>query len=40
MNDITTPNRAHNPFGDAQIAARPGGGAVAQSDQKRSIAEV
>lgn len=40
MNDITTPSRPHNPFGDAQIAARPGGGAVAQSDQQRAIAEV
>lgn len=40
MNDITTPARPVNPFGDAQIAARPGGGAVAQSDQQRAIAEV
>jgi hypothetical protein len=29
-----------NPFGDAPIAARPSGGALAQSDQQRSIAEV
>ena len=39
MNDITTRSPA-NPFGDAQIAARPNGGATAQSDQQRAIAEV
>lgn len=32
--------RAANPFGGAQIAARPSGNAVAQSDQQRAIAEV
>lgn len=39
MNDITTRSPV-NPFGDAQIAARPNGGAMAQSDQQRAIAEV
>lgn len=29
-----------NPFGAAPIAARPGGGALAQTDQQRAIAEV
>ncbi len=38
MNEVAT--RPANPFGDAQIAARPGGNAVAQSDQQRAIAEV
>jgi hypothetical protein len=39
VNDLQErPNR--NPFGDAPIAARPGGNAVAQSDQQRAIAEV
>lgn len=38
MNDVAT--RSANPFGDAPIAARPGGGALAQSDQQRAIAEV
>ena len=32
--------RTANPFSDAPIAARPNGGALAQSDQQRSIAEV
>ncbi len=40
MSDTTTAPRASNPFGDAPIAARPGGNAVAQSDQQRAIAEV
>lgn len=39
MNDAVT-TRPANPFGDAPIAARPGGNAVAQSDQQRAIAEV
>ena len=38
MNEVVT--RPTNPFGDAQIAARPNGGALAQSDQQRAIAEV
>lgn len=38
MNEVVT--RPANPFGDAQIAARPSGNAVAQSDQQRAIAEV
>ena len=38
MNEITT--RPANPFGDAQVAARPNGNAVAQTDQQRAIAEV
>lgn len=38
MTDVAT--RPVNPFGDAPIAARPGGGALAQSDQQRAIAEV
>jgi hypothetical protein len=38
MNEVQ--ERTHNPFGDAPIAARPSGGAVAQSDQQRAIAEV
>lgn len=38
MNDMAT--RPVNPFGDAPVAARPGGNAVAQSDQQRAIAEV
>jgi hypothetical protein len=40
MTDTTPTPRAANPFGDAQIAARPGSNAVAQSDQQRAIAEV
>jgi len=39
MNDAVT-TRPANPFGDAPIAARPGGNAVAQTDQQRAIAEV
>lgn len=35
-----TAMRPANPFGDAPIAARPNGGAVAQTDQQRAIAEV
>jgi hypothetical protein len=38
MTEVAT--RPSNPFGDAPIAARPGGGALAQSDQQRGIAEV
>ena len=38
MNEVMT--RPANPFADAPIAARPAGGAVAQSDQQRAIAEV
>lgn len=38
MNEVVS--RPVNPFGDAQIAARPNGGASAQSDQQRAIAEV
>ena len=38
MNDIAT--RPANPFGDAQVAARPSGNAVAQTDQQRAVAEV
>jgi hypothetical protein len=38
MNEVET--RLANPFGDVPIAARPNGGAVAQSDQQRAIAEV
>lgn len=38
MNEVVT--RPPNPFGEAQVAARPGGNAVAQSDQQRAIAEV
>lgn len=38
MNDVQ--ERPVNPFGDAPIAARPSGGAVAQTDQQRAIAEV
>lgn len=38
MNQVAT--RPANPFGDAPIAARPSGGAVAQTDQQRAIAEV
>jgi len=32
--------RISNPFSDAPIAARPSGGALAQTDQQRAIAEV
>ena len=38
MNEVET--RPANPFGEATIAARPGGNAVAQTDQQRAIAEV
>jgi hypothetical protein len=38
MSEVAT--RPGNPFGEATIAARPSGNAVAQSDQQRSIAEV
>ena len=38
MNEVQ--ERSANPFGDAPIAARPSGGAVAQTDQQRAIAEV
>lgn len=38
MNEVTT--SPANPFGDAPIAARPNGNAVAHSDQQRAIAEV
>lgn len=38
MNEIA--QRPANPFGDAQVAARPSGNAVAQTDQQRAIAEV
>ena len=38
MNEVAT--RPANPFGDAQVAARPSGNAVAQTDQQRAIAEV
>lgn len=38
MNEIAT--RPANPFGDAQVAARPGSNAVAQTDQQRAVAEV
>ena len=40
MNEVMTRPAAANPFADAPIAARPAGGAVAQSDQQRAIAEV
>lgn len=33
-------DQQNNPFAGAQVAARPSGNAVAQSDQQRSIAEV
>lgn len=39
MNEVMT-RPAANPFGDAAVAARPSGNAVAQSDQQRAIAEV
>lgn len=38
MTEVAT--RHANPFGDAPTAARPSGGAMAQSDQQRAIAEV
>ena len=38
MNEVTT--RPANPFGEAPVATRPGGGALAQTDQQRAIAEV
>lgn len=38
MNEVQ--ERPANPFGDAPIVARPSGGAVAQTDQQRAIAEV
>ena len=37
-NDVQ--ERPANPFGNASVAARPSGNAVAQSDQQRAIAEV
>lgn len=39
MSDHIT-DRPANPFGDGQLAARQTGGAVAQTDQQRAIAEV
>ncbi len=39
MNDFTDA-KAANPFASSEIAARPSGGAVAQTDQQRAIAEV
>jgi len=38
MNEVTT--RPANPFGDAQVAARPASNAVSNTDQHRAIAEV
>lgn len=38
MNELAT--RPTNPFGDAPVAARPGGNALAQTDQQRAVAEV
>jgi hypothetical protein len=38
MTEVAT--RPANPFGDAQVAARPSGNAVAQTDQQRAVAEV
>lgn len=38
MNEVQ--ERPANPFGDAPIVARPSGGAVAQTDQQRAVAEV
>lgn len=38
MNDLV--EKTSNPFGSAQLTARPSGNAVAQSDQQRAIAEV
>lgn len=39
MNDLTEA-KAANPFSSSEIAARPSGNAVAQTDQQRAIAEV